>query len=220
MPEYQWNFLYRRCLPGLFFVIGGAIVATIFTVIGGLFDLELLAFIPVGLYAVTTLVLLVLFAVNGKKVSKRLLIDKTRELKDLYTLFDLETATHNLAKDNVIVNGDIELYPDELRNDEHFEDYDLPQQKIKIEDCDIVFQCKTWSGVFYFQLYFLTKDNHTLLTYVNLDKNVYSYFAHNINMIYNKELFQLFIDDKESFLKLLYKYNDSKKMENHLKKLK
>lgn len=220
MPEYQWNFLYRRCMPGMFFIIGGAIIAAIFATIGSAIENELLAFIPVGLYAVTALALMVLFIVNGEKVSKRLLFDKTRELESLYALTDLETATQNLANDGLIVNGELVFYPDVFRDDEHFEDYDLPPQRIKLDDCDIIFECKTWSGVFYFQLYFLTKDNHTLVSFINLDKNSCTYFAHNIHRIYNKELFQLFIDDKESFLKLLYKYNDSKKMENNLKKLK
>ena len=219
MPEYQWNFLYRRCMPGMFFVIGGAIVAAILATIGSSINNDLLVFIPVGLYAVISLVLMILFIVNGRKVSKRLLFDKTRELEDFYTLFDLDTAAQNLASDGFIVNNELVLYPDEFRDDEHFEDYDLPPQKIKLEDCDIVFECKTWSGVFHFQLYFLSKDNHMLITYVNIDTNLYCYFAHQIDMIYNKELFRLFVDDKEGFLKLLYKYNDSKKMENHLKKL-
>ena len=218
MPPYQWNFLYRRCLPSLFFIIGGAIVAAIFATVGSALEIDLLAFIPVGLYAATTLVLIILLAVYGKKVSKRLLIDKTYELEQLYALSDLETATQNLEKDNVIINDEIVVYPEGFENDQPFDELELLPQRIKLQDCDVFFYCKTWSGAFYFRLYVLTKDDHTLIRYVDIDKNVFCYFAHNANLIANRQLFQLFVDDKESFLKLLYKYNDNKKMENHLEK--
>lgn len=204
LPEYQYNFLYHGVLPGFFFVLGGAVIAAIFVIIGGVTENILLGVIPFSIWIGGIFILLTLFVIYNKKISARLLADKTKELENLYTITDFEFAKQELADENLIVDG--KLISEEL-------------DPIPLEDCYIIFFCKVWSGVFYFKLDFYNKISHEGLMGVSIDKNLLTYFVNRLELIENRQLFELFIEDKKKFLKLLYRYNDFRKMGENISKV-
>lgn len=210
MPEYQYNFLYHRVGPGFIFVLGGALICVIFVIIGAVLNKMLLGLIPFCLWVVVTFILLFLFVVYFKKMTKRLENDKTKEFEDYYTLIDYETAKNEMAKENFIKDGKLIL---QCEN----EDGSTTQETINLEDCEIYFFCFVRSGVYYLMLEFYRKADNESLMSTTIDKNNYTFFAHNIDLIKNDKLFRLFIEDKREFTKLLLKYNSSYKMEKKIK---
>lgn len=205
MPAYQFHFLYHRVMPGFFYVIGGAIVVAILGVILSITtESEIIPLIPVIAWGISIFPLLILFVIGSRKVSIRLLIDKTNEFENKYKIVDYEVAKQQLIHESIIKDDRL-----------IFEGKD-----IALKDCIIVFNCKTLSGIYSFTFVFIdkTKPNDEAVLIYNMEKNINSFFKENINLILNKEVYRLFLEDKKSFLKLLFKYNDPFKMEKFLLK--
>ncbi len=201
MPEYQYNFLYKKVMPGFIFVLGGALFTVILTVIFALTTNQCLIPIVVSiLWGLTTIVLLVLLVINSRKLSKRLINDKTQEFEKKYKLVDYDKAVQHLSNRKIIKNSQI------LINDQYF----------PIDDCVMEFKCKTLSGAFYFNIIIAHKDNLSIFTAINLDKNSCTYFYNLREKMVNKDLFVLFVENKKRFLELLFRYNNEDKMSRHL----
>lgn len=200
MPEYQFKFLYHRVLPGFVFVLGGAVVVFILSLVLGLLtDSAILTCIPFVIWSVVTIVLLILFVVYSKKYSKMLLADKQKEFENEYKIIDYDKASKFLEKNKIIIEDKIYIgsYP------------------ININETNISFYCKTLSGIYLFKLIVSDKFGR-VLSMIDLDKNLCTYFYNKPDLIDNYQLFELFINDKKEFLNYLYRYNDHEKM---LKKL-
>lgn len=208
MPEYQYKFLYRGVLPGLIFILGGALICTGLVIIGAVLEIMLLGVIPVCIYACVTVILLILLVVNSKMVSKRLIDDKTEEFEKFYSSTDYEMAMDALATENIIVDGKLISYDEK----EPF----CAQSSFKLEDCDIIFFCRTMSGKYWLMFLFYKKDSYEDIAEFDMDQNLYTYFAHNPHLIKNNVLFRLFVENKREFVKLMLKYNDPRKMEKCL----
>ena len=203
MPDYQFNFLYHRVMPGFIFVLGGAIVVLGLGI--GLYFItysQFVPFIPLIFWAITTIVLLILFVIHGKKISMRLLEDKSKEFEKKYNLVDYDKAINKLEKKKLII-GD-KLY--------------VGKYAYFFKDLNIFFFSKTLSGAYYFRLEIYNRNNKEFMGTLDIDKYLCTYFSRNLYLIRNYELFELFINNKTSFLKYLYKYNDIHKMyKNYLK---
>ena len=201
MPEYQYRFLYKRVLPSFFYILGGAVFVLVW---GMVFDfctnLKVVPYIPLIIWMITTFVLLVLFIIYGKKNTNRLICEKTAEFEKQYHLIARETAIELLEKNRIIINNCLILEAD----------------CIPLDDCLIIFHCKTISGVYYFGLGFYSKHNGDNLAYLELDNAVCSYFNQGENAVVNDRLFSLFLFDKRKFMQLLLRYNDEVKMEKHI----
>ncbi len=205
MPKYQYDFLYKRVMPGFFFVLGGAIVIVILIIIFTIVNpnhIFIFPYIVLGFWVIATIILLVLFVIKIKEINKKLLNDKTVELEEKYKLCEYYEAVEYLERHNIIIDNQI-IIDDEM---------------IPIKECDILFFCKTWSGAFYFYIYFYDKVTKLVLNEICLDKNSCTYFYNNKIDLINNEVFELFIRDKRKFLELLYKYNDAEKILKHIKK--
>ncbi len=210
MPAYQFKFLYRMVLPSIIFILGGAVICAIFTVIGAALDLMLLGLIPVCIWGCVMAVLMVLIAVYSKKISKRLIKDKTEELQASFELVDYDKAKEALASENIIKDGVLIV-------DDEADPFDT-KTEIKLDDCRAEFFCKTTSGAYIYALAFFAKADNGYLTTVELDKNSYTFFAHNARLIENGEIFELFIQNKREFITLLHKYGDTRKMRARMRK--
>ncbi len=214
MPKYQFNFLYKRVFPGFIFILGGAILCIVlYSVIHSATGNEVIPFIILGVWLVATFVLLTLFVIYGKKISSRLLEDKTAEFEKKYELIDCSQALENLAQKNIIVDNKLVINNDETA----FEDYLSSGQQIPLDNCNLFFQCQTYGGAYFFLLGFLNKQDNELISGRELDGDLCSFFAKKTSMFLNKKLFELFLNDKRAFLKLLYKYNNPEKMIKHIK---
>jgi transposase InsO family protein len=99
MPSYQYDFLYKRLLPGMIYVVGGIILAIIlfFTT-----ESEIIPIIPIILWGISVIPLLVLFVIHSKKMSLRLLQDKSIEFEKKYKTIDYKKATEKLEAKMVI----------------------------------------------------------------------------------------------------------------------
>lgn len=203
MPKYQFDFLYKRVMPGFFFVLGGGMVVVIFTIIFAIVNPNhIFPYIILGIWGIATIILLVLFVIKSKEVSKKLLNDKTLELEEKYKLCEYNEAVEYLEKQKLVIDNQI-IIDDEM---------------IPIKECDILFFCKTWSGAFYFYINFFDKETKFFMKQICLDKNSYTYFNNHKKDLINYEVFELFVRDKRKFLELLYKYNDAEKILKHIKK--
>ena len=211
MPEYQYKFLYHGVMPGLIFVLGGAFVCAGFVVLGAVFDIMLLGLIPLCIWVAGTFTLLALLLIKGKKISKRLIDDRAEELERNFAPIDYEKAKEKLAKENIISDGKLIL--------ENDDDPSAACDSIALEDCIIMFFCFTRSGAFYYRLEFDRKSDGRGLEIMDIDKNIYTYFAQNSHLIMNNKLFRLFVEDKKEFMRLLLKYNDASKMEAKMEKV-
>lgn len=201
MPEYQFKFLYHRVMPGFIFVLGGGILTLVLgAIFNHVFTNEFISYIPLIIWAITTIVLLVLFVIYGKKYSRILNLDKEKEFTEKYKIIKLETAIENLKKKNIIVNNMLVV------NGKYY----------PLHNCLIYFFSKTLSGKFYFRLEFYDIETHTPITMLELDQDICTYFVSNNYKIINQELFDLFNNDKKEFLKLLFKYNKPSKMQKKL----
>ncbi len=202
MPEYQYNFLYKRVLPGFFYILGGAIFVL---VIGMILDyctnLKIIPFIPLIIWVITTFILLILYIVYGKKYTNRLINDKADEFDEKYNLVELQEAVSFLEQQSLIVNNSIIIN----------------ENQICLDDCLIIFHCKTLSGAYSFAFGVYSKDNGKKLTVLPADKYLCSYFNQAGDLIVNRRLFSLFVSDKRKFMKLLFQYNDEIKMEKNIK---
>jgi len=205
MPSYQYNFLYKRLLPGFFYVIGGALFSIILAII--LFfttESDIIPIIPVIVWGVSVIPLLILFVIHSRKKSNRLLVDKTNEFENKYEIIEYKKAIEKL-ENNMLIKANVL----------HFDN-----GSVALEDCLVYFYAKTLSGAYSFSLLFYKKEefvNDAFLS-LDLDKNLMTYFIKNINLVYNQEAFLLFANDKKEFMQLLYKYNDPKKIDDYLKK--
>lgn len=205
MPDYQYKFLYHRVMPGFIFVLGGAVVVLVLGMI--LYFItrsEIIPFIPLIIWGLTTIVLYVLFIIYNKKYSKRLLIDKTKEFEKEFKLIEYNKAIEKLEKKKIIINDKL-LIGKELYN---------------LNDCNIFFFCKTLSGIYYFRIEVYRKIDNQLLSMLELDNCLCTYFSNKVHLIQNYELFELFLNNKKFFLEYLYKYNDVKKMNKKIKRTK
>lgn len=203
LPEYQYNFLYHRVMPGFIFILGGAIVALgLGSALYFIFHSELIFFIPLILWGIATIVLLILFVIYSRKYSIMLIDDKAKEFDKIYKLVDYDTAITKLKENKTIIDDTIFV----------------GKSIYSFKDVNMFFFSKTLSGVYYFRIYIYNKNDNQFITYLELDKNLLSYFYNNLHLISNYELFELFVTDKKRFLKYLYKYNDINKM--HIKYLK
>lgn len=205
MPSYQYNFLYKRVMPGLLYFIGGAIIVIILCVVLSVVsDSDFVPLIPVMIWAIGAVPLLVLFVVHSKRLSTRLILDKTKEFDEKYQIISYEIAQKKLDEGHFI-QGDRLIYDG---ND------------IALRDCIVYFYAKTLSGIYSFSFVFYKKshpiDNALLIQ--DLDNFNYTYFNQNIDYIFNKYGFQLFLYDKKEFLRLLLKFNDPNKIESFLAK--
>lgn len=205
MPAYQYNFLYKRLLPGLFYVIGGALVVIILAIV--LYfttESDIIPIIPVIVWGISVIPLLFLFVIHSRKNSKRLLIDKTNEFEKKYKIIDYKKALEQL-ENNMHIKADM-LYFDD--------------NSITLEDCLVYFYAKTLSGAYSFSLVFYKNEEpiNDAILILDINSSLITYFVKNINLIYNQTAFLLFVNDKKDFLRLLYKYNDSKKIDDYLEK--
>ena len=201
MPEYQYRFLYKRVLPGFFFVLGGAIfVLTIGMILDYCTDFKILPFIPLCIWGITTFVLLVLYVIYGKKYTNRLISEKALEFDSKYSVVEIQEAVNFLEQQGTIV-GDCII---------------VSGERIRLENCLVVFHCKTVSGVYHFAFGFYSKHNAKQLEVLTADKYLCSYFKQFENSVINRILFELFLYDKRKFMKLFLKYNDEVKMEKHI----
>lgn len=202
MPEYQYRFLYKRVLPGFFYILGGAI----FVLAWGLFfdlctDFQILPFIPLVIWVITTFVLLVLYVIYGKKHTNRLIYDKAEEFEEKYKVVERQEAVSFLEQQRLIVNDRVVV----------------DGKQILLDDCLIAFHCMTLSGVYYFAFGVYSKQDGKSLIVLPADKYLCSYFNQTTRSIINWRLFALFLSDKREFVKLLLRYNDEVKMEKHIK---
>lgn len=205
MPDYQYKFLYHRVMPGFIFVLGGAVVVLVLGMI--LYFItrsEIIPFIPLIIWGLTTIVLYVLFIIYSKKYSKRLLTDKTKEFEKEFKLIEYNKAMEKLEKKKIIINDKL-LIGKELYN---------------LDDCNIFFFCKTLSGIYYFRIEIYRKIDNQLLSMLELDNCLCTYFSNKVHLIQNYELFELFLKNKKLFLEYLYKYNNGKKMNKKIKRRK
>ena len=201
MPEYQYRFLYKRVLPGFFYILLGAIFVLAWGIIFDLCtDFQILPFIPLIIWVLTTLVLLVLYVVYGRKYTNRLICDKAEEFEEKYNVVERQEAVGFLEQQGLIVDNSIVVN----------------EKPICLDDCLIVFHCKTLSGVYYFAFGFYSKRDGEQLTVLPADKYLCSYFNQAQSSIKNRRLFELFLSDKRKFMKLLLRYNDEVKMEKHM----
>ena len=201
MPDYQYRFLYKRVMPGFFFVIGGAIfVAVLGVVLSFCTDSEILPFIPEIIWALTTFVLLVLYVIYSKKYTNRLICDKASEFEETYNLVETQEAVDFLKQQGVIVE----------------DSFVVDENQISLNDCFIVFHCKTISGAYYFAFGFYRKHDGYPLGVLTADKYLCSYFKQYESSVINRKLFKLFLCDKIKFMKLLLQYNDEAKMERNI----
>ena len=203
MPSYQYNFLYKRLLPGMIYVVGGALVVIILAII--LFfttESEIIPIIPVIVWGISVIPLLVLFAIHSKKMSLRLLQDKSNEFEKKYNIIDYKKATEKL-EDKMIIRGNT-LYYDDM--------------SISLEDCLVYFYAKTLSSAYSFSLLFYNKEEpiNDVILILDLDNSLMTYFVNNIYLVYNQDSFLLFANDKKKYLRLLFKYNDQKKIDDYL----
>lgn len=203
MPKYQYDFLYKRVMPGFFFVLGGALVMMILIIIFAIVNPNhIFPYIVLGVWGITTIILLVLFVIKIKEINKRLINDKTIEFEGKYKLCEYNEAVQYLEKQKIIIDNQI-IIADEM---------------IAIKEFDILFFCKTWSGAFYFYINFYDKDTKLFMQDISLDENSCTYFYNHKTDLINYEVFELFVRDKRKFLELLYKYNDAEKILKHIKK--
>ena len=201
MPEYQYRFLYKRVMPGFFFVLGGAIVVLILGMILDLVaELTVLSFIPLALWGATTLVLLVLFVIYGKKTTARLIGDKAKAFEKEYALLDYGEAAETLAEKGMI-SEDRLIWEDGV---------------LSLEDCSVYFNCRTVGGAYILALLFYRSDGELICAYP-LDGALCTYFNRHKARIVNGKLFSLFLEEKAEFMRLLLRYNDPEKMEKHIK---
>ena len=201
MPEYQYKFLYKRVLPGFFFVLGGAIFALVWGIIFDCCtDFKILSFIPLIIWATTTFILLVLYVIYGKKYTKRLIYEKALEFDDEYAVVETQEAVEFLEQHELIVDDCVVV----------------DGNKISLDDCFVAFHCKTIGGVYYFAFGFYSKYTGDQLVVLIADKYLCSYFMQSKSSIINRRLLKLFLSDKTKFMKLLLKYNDEEKMEKHI----
>lgn len=205
MPSYQYDFLYKRLLPGMIYVVGGALVVIILSIV--LFfttESNIIPIIPIIVWGISVIPLLVLFIIHSKKMSLRLLQDKSNEFEKKYKAIDYKKAIAKL-EDKLLIK-DNTLYYDE--------------ESIKLEDCIVYFYAKTFSGAYSFSLLFYKKEEpiSDALLVLDLDNNLITYFVNNIYLVYNQTAFSLFANDKKEFLRILFKYNDQKKIDDYLHK--
>lgn len=205
MPSYQYDFLYKRLLPGMIYVVGGALVVIFLAII--LFfttESEIIPIIPIIVWGISVIPLLVLFVIHSKKMSLRLLQDKSNEFDKKYKTIDYKKATEKL-EDKMLIK-DNTLYYDDM--------------SIYLEDCLVYFYAKTLSGAYSFSLLFYKKEEpiSDALLVLDLDNSLITYFANNTYLIYNQSAFLLFANDKKEFLRLLLKYNNQKKIDDYLSK--
>lgn len=203
MPSYQYDFLYKRLLPGMFYVVGGALVVVILAIIQFVTtESEIISIIPAILWGISVIPLLVLFVIHSKKMSLRLLQDKSNEFEKKYNIIDYKKATEKL-EDKMIIRGNT-LYYDDM--------------SISLEDCLVYFYAKTLSGAFSFSLLFYNKEEpiNDVILILDLDNSLMTYFVNNIYLVYNQDSFLLFANDKKKYLRLLFKYNDQKKIDDYL----
>ena len=205
MPSYQYDFLYKRLLPGMFYVVGGALVVVILAII--LFvttESEIISIIPAILWGISVIPLLVLFVIHAKKMSLRLLQDKSNEFEKKYKIIDYKKASEKL-EDKMLIKNNI-LYYDDM--------------SIKLEECLVFFYAKTLSGDYSFSLLLYKKDepNSDAILILDLDSSLMTYFVNNTHLVYNQAAFLLFANDKKEFLRLLFKYNNQKKIDDYLNK--
>lgn len=203
MPSYQYDFLYKRLLPGMIYVVGGALVVIILSIV--LFfstESNIIPIIPIIVWVISVIPLLVLFVIHSKKMSLRLLQDKSNEFEKKYKAIDYKKAIAKL-EDKLLIK-DNTLYYDE--------------ESIKLEDCIVYFYAKTLSGAYSFSLLFYKKEEpiNDAILILDLDNSLITYFANNTYLIYNQSAFLLFANDKKEFLRLLLKYNDHKKIDDYL----
>lgn len=201
MPEYQYRFLYKRVLPGFFFILGGAIFVLAWGIIWDYCtDFKIIPFIPLVIWAITTFVILVLYVIYGKKYTHRLICEKALEFEEKYNVVDIQEAVCFLEQQGSIVENCIVA----------------DGNKISLDDCLTIFHCKTISGVYCFAFGFYSKHNGEQLEVLTADKYLCSYFKASKSPVVNRGLFELFLSDKTKFMKLLLQYNDEVKMEKHI----
>lgn len=200
MPDYQFKFLYKQVLPGMVYFIGGAILSLVLGfLIGWITSSEFWGVIPVIVWAIGCVVLLILFVVKSKELSKRLIDDKTRELNEKFNSVDYQKSV-----DKLISKG--------------FLSCDLSTiARFPIEELTIIFDGYTLLGRINLRFIFNLKDTGKTVYMVKMDEDNYSFFSGNIDLIENRLLFETFIKDKRKFLQLLYRYNNRIKMEKALK---
>lgn len=77
------------------------------------------------------------------------------------------------------------------------------------------------SGAYSFSLVFYKKEEpiNDYILILDLDSILITYFVRNIDLILNKTAFLLFANDKKGFLRILFKYNEQKKIDDYLNKI-
>ncbi len=195
MPEYQYNFLYKRVMPGFVFVIGGAIVVFIACLLIEHFTKnEIVAFIPFIAWAVTVAVLLVLFVTGTLRLNRRIDADNLKRLNERFYITDSAEAEEKMrcegiTKDSWSING----------------------LTVPLSECDVIFFFYDNYGSINFSMLF-ANDNFNLLYALDLDAYSYTWFVNNIEIVRNKEVFGMLVKDKEKFITLYRRYKNPEKM--------
>ena len=196
MPDYQYRFLYKRVMPWLIVWLVGMFVALGASIaIGFLTDGSGYTFIPVGVWGVWTIILSVLYAVGSRKIAARLIFDRTQEFKDKFPSVDFAVAAAHLEKERIIVDGAV-------RTEGRY----LP-----LSECKLYFFAQVAAGYVSVSVQGYSESNRAIFG-IPLDEYSCAYFAGSNYDFVNRELFDLFVRDKETFLRLLFRYADSRRI--------
>ena len=195
-PKYVYEFLYKKTIPGFITIISlGILVLTLDLSLGIIYKKD--AFICITsitiIYFVVTLILVILFLQYSVKYTNKYTFDKSLLLASYVILNDIN-------------NNELEKYIKD--------DIFLPLGK-NIKDLDIIFEAYTHEGFIDLGITFSDKDKSK---YIELNNELLSYIKKYDYRILNKKTFNLFINYKYYFLKYLFKYNDTIKIEMKLKK--
>jgi hypothetical protein len=195
-PKYVNDFLYKKSIPGFIFIMILGVVTFLlditFGVVYGKSAFITIHCITISYFIITALLVLYflhyLFAYTNKYTFEK------AQLLSNYQVID------NIDNDNL---------------NKVFLDDKLIELDTHLKDLDIFFEAYTKDG--FIDLGFLFKKNDKSI-YKDLDVELLTYMYNHIDYIYNKEAFKLFINDKYHFLKYLFKYNDTSKIEMKLRK--
>lgn len=105
MPSYQFDFCYKKFIPGFISIVVGGVVALIaYLMLKDAVD-ERFAIIPFLLWILQVLICSVLFLSSYFKMSARLVEDKAIELEDQFVLCEIDIAEEQLIFDGLTTDG-------------------------------------------------------------------------------------------------------------------
>lgn len=205
MPDFQWK--YEKFLFAFLLIwLGGAILTLIASMIIGFVSGESggLWYIPLIIWGSALFVTLVIFVIKTKKVRRKLIAFQTEKLSREFYITDYSKAKQKLLdKQKISADGLI------IEADDIFESSIIPFEQVRM-----LFNPRFWGGKLF--LDFIMQDASGRFVIEELNNDFYNFLTHHSSFIVNLNLFQLFCEDKEKFVKLLLKYNNASKIEKKL----